>query len=146
VTDYPPSTQRDTRLVGGIEASDLYRRLVERHEHAEMLRARVPVARIEFRVDAVVLPPEMAPPKRCAICETELPKTNKGQRQQYCSQLCAREASKIRSAEAAAVRAVRCACTTADALGVTRPAATGPADLRRSEYRRQRQPGSLIDP
>jgi hypothetical protein len=80
VTDYPPSTQRDTRLVGGIEASDLYRRLVERHEHAEMLRARVPVARIEFRVDAVVLPPEMAPPKRCAICETELPKTNKGQR------------------------------------------------------------------
>jgi hypothetical protein len=124
VTDYPPSTQSDER-------STLYRRLVERHEHAEMLRARAPVARIEFRVDAIVLPPEMAPPKRCAICETELPRTNKGQRQQYCSQLCAREASRVRSAEAAAVRAVRCACTTSEAPGVNH---------RQPDYRRQTLP------
>jgi hypothetical protein len=113
VTDYPPSTQSDER-------STLYRRLVERHEHAEMLRARVPVARIEFRVDAVVLPPPPPTVKRCAICEMELPKTAKGQRQQYCSQLCAREASKLREIQAAAVRADRCACTTAEALGVSR--------------------------
>jgi hypothetical protein len=129
MTDYPPSTQSDER-------STLYRRLVERHEHAAMLRARVPMKAIEFRVDAVVLPPSEAPPKRCAICETELPNTRKGQRQECCSPICARELSKIRSAEAAAVRAVRCTCTTSEALGVNH---------RQPDYRRQRQVGSKID-
>lgn len=91
--DYPPITQGDER-------STLYRRLVERHEHDTMLRARVPMKAIEFRVDAEVLP------RLCALssCRRPIPKDAKHDKK-YCTTECARRASKIRQEEAAAARA-----------------------------------------